>query len=196
MKTSTKRASRAGFTLVELLIASSLAAVLMTAVMSTYVYVGRSLARLASYQALEAESRKALAYLTKDFAQAQGIKNGTSPTGTTLTLVLPSGEVVYSYDSTAKSLRRQATFGAIRDLSFFQNDTSQCPSLTFRYFTTSDGAPTSQLSPTSNVPYSIKQVQVGYIVESPNTWSTLTRTRYEASSARFLFRNRGMPDGT
>lgn len=188
--------SRAGFTLVELLIGASLAAVLMTSVLSTYLYLGRNLARLASYQTLETESRKALSYLKKDFALAQSVKNGTTPTGNTVTLVLPSGEVVYSYDTAGHSLRRQATFGASPDLTFLRSNSCECTTFSFRYFTTTDGAPTNQVAPASNVPYSIKQIQVSFVVATPDSWSEQTRTHYQAASARVFFRNRGAPDGT
>lgn len=189
------RQAKSGFTLVEVLIGATLAGVIMAAVLSAYTFIARNLARLASYQALENESRKVLGYMGKDFAQAQGVKSGTVPTASTVTLVLPSGEVTYTYDSSAHSLRRQATFG-VSPLTFLSNDSCQCTAFTFRYYTTGDGAPTNQVTPSANVPYSIKQIQAGYVIESPSGWSVLTRTRYEGASARYLFRNRGTPDGT
>jgi prepilin-type N-terminal cleavage/methylation domain-containing protein len=191
-----RRTSRAGFTLVELLIATTLGGVLMTGVLAAYVFIGRNMARLASYQALENESRKATGYMTRDFAQAKSVKTGTTPTNTAVTLSLPSGDVTYTYDNSSHTLRRVATFGASRDISLLKTTSCECTTFNFRYYTTSDGAPTDQFSPTTNVPYSIKQIQVAYIVESPSTWSILTRTRYQAASARYLFRNRGASDGT
>ncbi len=188
--------NQVGFTLVELLIGAALAGVIMAAVLSSYTYIGRSLARLASYQALEAESRQALGYLSRDFSMAQKVKAGTTPTDATLTLVLPAGEVTYTYNSSTRSLSRTATFGVSPALTFLQNDSCQCTTFAFSYFTTSDSAPTSQVSPSANVPYSIKQIQAGYVIESPDSWSSLTRTRYQAASARFLLRNRGVSDGT
>ena len=168
----------AGFTLVEVLISASLAAVIMTSVLSTYLFIGRNLARLASYEALETESRRTLAYLCKDFAQAERVKAGTTPTTAGVTLELPAGEVTYSYDGTAQSLRRQANFGSGRDLTFLHNDSCACTTFSFKFFTLADGAPTDQTAPTANVPFSIKQIQVGYVVESPSSWSTLPRTLY------------------
>lgn len=189
-------ASRLGFTLVEVMISSALAAVVMTAVLSTFVFMGRNLARLASHQALETESRKALHYLRRDFAAAQTVKSGTTPGAANVTLVLPAGEVTYTYDSTTRNLRRQATFGASPDLTLLRNPSCECTSFAFRYFTTSDSAPTNQVTPSLNVPYSIKQIQVGFTVESPSTWSAQSRARYDAASSRFLLRNRVAPDGT
>ena len=189
-------ASRRGFTLTEVLIASSLAAVIMAAMLSTYVFMGRNLARLASYQALENEARKAVAYLRRDLALAQSVKNGTSPTAATVTLVLPAGDVTYTYDSTTRTLRRQATFGSNQDFTLLRNGNCECTSFSFNYYTTDDGAPTDQVTPASLVPYSIKQIEVGFVVETPDTVSSQTRTRFQVASARFFVRHRGLSDGT
>jgi type II secretory pathway pseudopilin PulG len=188
--------SRRAFTITEVLIATSMAAILMAAVLSSFVFIGRNLARLASYQALEGEARKALAYLRQDLALAKTVKNGTSPTTETVTLVLPAGEVTYTYDSSARRLRRQATFGANTDFTLLRNGGCECTSFAFGYFTTTDGAPTDQAAPTTLVPYSIKQISVGFVVETPATVMTGTRTRFEAASARYFIRNRGLSDGT
>lgn len=187
---------RGGFTLVELMVASTLAAILMAAVLSTFTFMGRNLARLSSYQALETESRKALNYLRRDLAVAQTVKRGTTPTSSAVTLVLPAGEVTYTYDTASRNLRRQSTFGANSDLTLLRTSSCECPSFAFSYFTTTDGAPTAQAAPSTNVPYSIKQIEVRFAVESPTTWSAQTRTRYEAASPRFLLRNRQATDGT
>lgn len=188
--------SSAGFTLVELLISSTVAGFVLAAVLSAYIFIGRNLARLSSYQSLENESRKALAYLSRDLMLARSVKSGTSPTESGVTLVLPAGEVTYSFDSTLKKLRRQTTFGSSPDLSFLRNDACECTSFRFRYFTGSDGAPTDQTAPSSYVPYSIKQIQVGFVLESPASWTAQMRTRFEMASSHFVIRNRGAPDGT
>jgi prepilin-type N-terminal cleavage/methylation domain-containing protein len=185
-----------GFTLVEVMISTALGAVIMTAVLSTFVFLGRNLARLASYQSLESGSRTALAYLGRDFKLAQGVKTGTTPTETSVTLVLPAGDVTYTYDAGTRRLRRQATFGSSRDFFLLYSAACECTEFAFRYFTTTDGAPLDQVSATQYVPYSIKQIQVRFVVESPVSWSAQTRTRYAAASARHLLRYRQAPNGT
>jgi prepilin-type N-terminal cleavage/methylation domain-containing protein len=185
-----------GFTLLEVLISSALAGVVMIAVLSSFLFIGRNLSRLASHQALESESRKALAYIRKDFTLAQAVKSGTTPTSSTVTLVVPSGEITYTYDSVARRVRRQANFGATQDSYLLQNTQCECTSFTFSYYTTGDAAPTDQVTPTTYVPYSIKQIQVAFVVESPSTWTSDRRTRLESISSRFLIRNRTAPNGT
>jgi len=191
---------RRGFTLVELMIGSALAALVMAALLSSFVFIGRNLSRLASSQALENESRKALAYLRQDFATARAIKSGTTPTATSVTLVLPSAsanyEVSYTYDATTRKLRRQSTASPATDFYLLGNDHSICTSFGFFYYTSSDGSPASQLSASTIVPYSVKQVEVGFVLESPTAWARERRARFEAASSRFLIRNRTAPDGT
>lgn len=187
---------RRGFTLVELMIGSALAAVVMAALLSSFVFIGRNLSRLASSQALEHEARKALAYLRQDFALARAIKSGTTPTASSVTLTLPNGEVSYSYDVATRKLRRQFTASPASDLNLLGNDQCICTSFVFSYYTASDGSPTSQLSSSAIVPYSVKQVEVGFVLESPTDWAKERRTRFEAASSRFLIRNRTAPDGT
>jgi hypothetical protein len=191
-----KVTSGAAFTLVEVMIGSSLGAVILAGVLSTYVFLGRNLARVSSYQALESESRKALAYLARDFTQAQTVKNGTTLRDSQVTLVLPAGEVVYTFDAAAKSLHRQATFGPNRDFFLLQNSFCECTAFKFRFFTISDGSPVDQSTPDRPVPFSVKKIEVSYVLESPTAWSAQTRTRFPVASARYLIRNRGAPDGT
>ena len=187
---------RAGFTLVEVLVASTLAAAVMAAVLATFVFLGRNLTRLANYQTLEAKGRQALIYLRQDFALAQAVKTGTTPTGSTVTLVLPAGEVTYAYDGTNYRLRRQANFGPNPDFYLLQNDYCTCTTFAFSYYTTTSGTPIDQISGSANVPYSIKQIEVRFIIQTPGTSSAATRATYEIVSSRLLIRNKQLPAGS
>lgn len=187
--------SRRGFTLLEVLISSTLAAAVLAAALSTFVFLGRNLTRLANYQALEAEGRKALTWLQRDFSLAESVKSGATPDETSVTLVLPAGEVSYSYNNTALSLRRQASFGPNQDFTMLRNDHCSCTEFTFEYYTGAGGAPTSQITPGLSVPYSIKQLRFRFIIRTPDSHNAATRTSYEVVSAHFLLRNRRAPDG-
>ncbi len=92
--------SRAGFTLVELLVGMSLALVVMTAVLSTFGFLGRNLNRLANQQQLESEGRRALAYFAQDVRMATGL---SSPGDAQLELAVPAGtasrKIIYYYNS-------------------------------------------------------------------------------------------------
>ncbi|HEY4300598.1 MAG TPA: hypothetical protein VGM73_06985 [Candidatus Didemnitutus sp.] len=192
----TRRPDRTtAFTLVEVLIGATLSAVIMVGVLTSYIFLGRSLSRIVNYQTLEAKSRQALTIMRTDFGLALGVKNGTTPTATAVTLTLPAGDVTYTYSSSAQSLRRQATFGATEDLTLLQNSTCACTTLTFAYFTTTQGSPTSQITTGVNIPFSIKQVQVSYTLQSTGSASPQTRATYAMASTIFLLRNRPEPDG-
>ncbi|HWA27887.1 MAG TPA: prepilin-type N-terminal cleavage/methylation domain-containing protein [Lacunisphaera sp.] len=191
----TTRAQR-GFTLIELLVSSTLAALAMTALLSAFVFLARNFTRLSNLQALETQSRRALAYLQSDLALAEAVKAGTAATASSVTLVLPSGEVTYTYDSGAGRLRRQAGFGSSPDLYLLSTAGCQCTSFAFSYYTGSGGSPASQLTPTTNTPYSIKQLQVSFVVQTPTTESTATRMQYQAVTGRHNLRNKRAPDGT
>ena len=183
--------SSRGFTLVELLIGSTLAAIVMSAVLSSYVFLGRNLTRTANYQTLEAKGREALTYLRRDFALAQAVKTGTTPTATSVTLVLPAGEVTYAYS--ASTLTRTANFGANPSLTLLTNDFCTCTAFAFQYYTTTGGVPLDQNTATTYVPLSIKQIQAGFTIQTPSTHSVSTRAIYQAVSSRFLLRNKPLP---
>lgn len=185
-----------GFTLVEVMIGSTLGAAVMAAALSSFVFLSRNLSRQANYHSLEAQGREALTYLRRDLALAQTVKNGTTPTATAVTLVLPAGEVTYTYDSAALKLRRQADFGVNRDFSLLKGDFCSCTAFAFDYYTTTGGASTSPIEAGVNVPYSIKQIQVRFTVETPASFSAATRASYDTVSARYLIRNKQFPDGT
>lgn len=188
------RQSQHAFTLIELLVGSALSAMVMAAVLSSYVYLGRNLTRLANYQTLETKGREALTYLRRDFALAQAVKTGTTPTASTVTLVLPAGEVIYTYAS--NTLTRTANFGPNPSVTLLKNDFCTCSAFAFNYYTTTGGVPLDQNTGTTNVPYSVKQIDVSFTLLTTSSQSVDTRAKYQAVSSRFLLRNKQLPNGT
>ncbi|WP_157772326.1 PulJ/GspJ family protein [Lacunisphaera limnophila] len=96
------------FTLVELLIGASLSAAVLAAVLSSYIYLGRSLGRLANQQALETQARRALGTFTQDVQQATALVTQSTtpifPAAHRLVLTMPTGTgtantVTYYYNS-------------------------------------------------------------------------------------------------
>lgn len=124
-------APAAGFTLAETLIGMSLAMIVLGAILSSYLFLGRSLTRLSNQQRLEAESRRALATFTQDVRMASGI-SGT-PSNSSLALIIPDGAatatVTYAYNSTAGTLTRTLNSTTTTLASFIQ-----ASSFAFRYF--------------------------------------------------------------
>jgi type II secretory pathway pseudopilin PulG len=185
-----------GFTLVELLIAFTLAMVAMAALLSCFVFLARNFTRLANFRALEQQARTAQATLQDDLSSAVAVKTSTAPTDTTLALKLPDGNVTYTYDATNRRLRRQADFGVNQDRYLLTAPGCRCASFAFSYFTASGGSTASQLTPTAHAPLSIQQVQIHFTLETPNTENVQTRMTYAGGTARLHLRNKQKPDGT
>lgn len=186
-----------GFTLTEVLVSTMIAGIIMAALLSSFLFIGRNLTRQANYQILEAKGREALTYLRRDFALAQSVKSGTTPSGNTVTLVMNStgGEVTYTYDSMLKNLQRHANFGANPDIELLFNNNCEIVSFGFSYHTTTGSSPTGQISTGSYMPFSIKQVQATFTLQTPSREAPETRATYSCVSSRFLLRNRQFADG-
>ncbi|MFZ5497148.1 MAG: prepilin-type N-terminal cleavage/methylation domain-containing protein [Verrucomicrobiota bacterium] len=97
------RPPSAAFTLVELLIGAALSAAVLAAVLSSYLYLGRNLTRLANQQALETQSRRALGYFTQDVQRASGIDTTQPLNASRVSLTVPtatgSTTVTYYYNA-------------------------------------------------------------------------------------------------
>lgn len=185
-----------GFTLVEMMVSLTLAIMVMTAVTSAYLYLGRNLTRIGLHQQLEAKSRQAVDYLTQDLKAATAL--ASAPTATSLALTLPIGTVTYSYDSANKRVTR--TLNANPALVLLADTSTSarvvnCTAFAFSFYNTSGGAATDQLAPGSYVALSVKQVAMSFTLEA-GTSGNATLTRLSFVTARFSLRNKAFPTGT
>jgi hypothetical protein len=174
-------ASRAAFSLAETLVAMSLASIVGAAVLSAYIFIARSTSRLANYQRLETESRRALQMLNSDFRMAVSI---ASPTVSSVSLTLPTSggttTVAYAYDPAAQSLvRNKAGTPPATMLTGVQ-------SFTFNYYDPLDAVPASTQA--------IKQVEVSFVTTAGSPDSTAA-THFTAASARMLLQNKRLMNG-
>jgi len=106
-ETSRRRDRRAGFSLVELVIATTIAAIVLAAILSAYLFVGRNLSRLVNTQEQEVKSRRTLRLFTNDVSAAIRLNSATS-NAFSLTKPLASGNatVTYTYASGNGTLTR------------------------------------------------------------------------------------------
>jgi type II secretory pathway component PulJ len=204
--------SSAGFTLVELLVGATLSAAVMAAVFSSYLYLGRSLARLANQQILETEARRTLGYFIQDVQTATGLADTANLSATRLSLTVPGGTatntITYYYNNTAAAaavtingtsitmapaaLTRCVYDGVsvtsqtlLRDIT--DNDTTTTNDLTISYYDSSGNVYTGY---TEYLP-GIKQVALQFSAQSGNA-AIGTQTRVnQVMSSRVIFRNRG-----
>lgn len=88
--------SHRGFSVVELIVATCLAAFVIAAILSAYVFIGRNLTRLLNTQEQEVKSRRTLRMFTGDVSAAIRLTSATA-TGFSLTKPTISGNTTVSY---------------------------------------------------------------------------------------------------
>ena len=161
---------KAGFTLVELLIGVTLSGMVMAAVLSSYIYLGRSFGRLANQQILESEARRTLAYFTKDVQAATGFSGNPSAAGCILTQNTSSGTttVTYAYDSSAGTFTRTPAGGTALVLlhNITDNDASTTADLTIRYYDVSNNEYTSTTLSAGSYLTGIKQLSLEFSTQT------------------------------
>lgn len=102
--TADRPAPAAGFTLVEILVSAAISGFILTAVLSTFLFIGRTGLRASSYSEVESETRRALDTFAQDARAAADIRWHSAQC---VTLLLPAGspsaQVTYGYDTDAGS---------------------------------------------------------------------------------------------
>ena len=104
------RDARGGFTLIEVMIAASLALVILAAVFSTFIFIGKSSFRLGQYTDMESHARRALHQFSQDVRQAS---HASWTDVNTLHLTVNGQTVIYAYKASASTFsRKQGTAAA------------------------------------------------------------------------------------
>ncbi len=164
------------FSLVELMVALSLGAIVCAGVLAAYLFVGRNLTRLVNFQSQEVESRRTLQYFTEDASAAITLTTGTA---TNLALTKPTATgttaVSYAYAAAAGTLTRTDGAGARVILTGLT-------SLKFSYF--NEGG-----TEITNSPQSVKAVELLFASASGSAASG-TKSSYTTVSPRVVLRNK------
>ena len=181
----------AAFSLMELMFAMSLATMVMAAVISSYLYLGRNLTRLSNHQQLEAQNRRMLAMLNQDTRMAKDVNVSLDAEGraNTFVLSLPGGanpdfNVTYAYDTSAQTLTRTATGGSYAGSLLLISNLSvkDAPKPLFRFLDKQANYASNRLS--------VKQIEVcGYSIFN-GTAAAGTRSSNGGASARLILRNK------
>ncbi len=112
-RTTSTRRNSAGVTLVEMLIATGLAGVLLAAVMSFSLYSARSFAAAGNYIDLDIKGRTALDWMSRDIRQCDYLSNYVANSSLVFRTTDPTTSnhftLRYTYDPAAQTLTR--TFG-------------------------------------------------------------------------------------
>ena len=162
------------------MIGSTIGAFVLLAMLSTFLFLGRSGANIQNYIDMESQARKSLELFAEDTRQATAISWASS---TNVTLTVDGASVVYYYDSAAKSFKRTAagtTTILISGITTFSFKAYNITGTEITDFSTA-AALTSAGKAT-------KQLQVS--LESSRTSTTVVSATNSVLSARFILRNK------
>jgi prepilin-type N-terminal cleavage/methylation domain-containing protein len=150
--TSTKR-GRAAFTLVEMLVALGVGAILMAAVMQVVFYTGRSFAALMNYTELDKSSRNALDQMIYKIRQADELKSFSS--NRLVFSYSKTNELIYEYSPAARTLS-ETLQGRTRTLL------TGCDVIDFEIFQRNTAAGTFDQFPATLTNSAVKLVQLNW----------------------------------
>ena len=152
---------------------------ILTGVMTTFLFLGRSGARFQNYNDMEAQSRRTLELFAQDVRQASTI-NWNSETSVTFTV----NGLTVTYTNTADNFTRQIGAGAVGNvISGLTPNTFQ-----FRAFNLDgDELPLSTAANRAAANTSTKQVQIS--MQAERSQQTLAIATNTVLSARFILRN-------
>ena len=175
-------ARRGGFTLVELMIGATLSSFVLLAILTTFLFMGRSGANLRNYSDMESQARRSLEIFAEDARQASAI-SWTSDVSVLLTV--KSTGIRYSYDSSTRLFSRQVGTATAQVLI------SGVRAGTFAFKAYNVAGSEMVLVSAANLTAassSTKQIQIS--LEASRTTTTVTSATNLVLSARYILRNK------
>ncbi len=175
-------ARRGGFTLVELMIGATLSSFVLLAILTTFLFMGRSGANLRNYSDMESQARRSLEIFAEDARQASAI-SWTSDVSVLLTV--NSTGIRYSYDSSTRLFSRQVGTATAQVLI------SGVRAGTFAFKAYNVAGSEMVLVSAANLTAassSTKQIQIS--LEASRTTTTVTSATNLVLSARYILRNK------
>lgn len=180
--------STRGFTLVEVMIGASLSSFVLAAVLSTFLFMGRSGANVQNYNDMEQQARTALEFFAEDTRQASGVVwNSTS----SLTLTVGTNTVDYVYDSTTAKFTRTVKTGGTTIWTRTLITGITANTFTFTAYKISDSVNAISLASATDrtaANGTTKQIQLSLECSRKNT--TVVAATNSVLSARFILRNK------
>lgn len=180
-RSHSRRSSRRGFTLVEIMISTALTMLIGAATLSTVLMFGRQGATVTNYIDMEGQARRGLELFGQDARMASAIV-WNSAQSLTLTIPTSSGTATYifAYDAANKQFTRQLVGGATEVLI------KSVDSLSFSgYKITGDPVDLSNLVLAAN---NTKQIQL--TLKASRSTTTVVTATHTVLSARFILRNK------
>jgi Tfp pilus assembly protein PilW len=93
------------------MVGATLSSFILAAVLSTFLFMGRSGANVQNYNDMEAQARTALELFAEDTRQASGVTWGADSNTVALTVV--TSTVTYSYNPTTRRFTRMVVTGGV-----------------------------------------------------------------------------------
>jgi prepilin-type N-terminal cleavage/methylation domain-containing protein len=182
-------AATRGFTLVEMMIGATISSFVLSAVLTTFLFMGRSGANVQNYNDMEQQARTALEFFAEDTRQASGVVwNSTS----SLSLTVVTNTVTYVYDSTTSKFTRTVVNSGgttISTRTLITGITSG--SFAFSAYKISDGVnPISLASATDRTSANGTTKQIQLSLECTRSNRTVVAATNSVLSARFILRNK------
>jgi prepilin-type N-terminal cleavage/methylation domain-containing protein len=174
-----------GFTLVEIMIGAVLGSMVLAAVLTTFLMLGRSGANASAYSVMESQSRRALEELSQDLRMASDVTWNSS---TSITLLVPdnytsadtthNNRVTYAYDTATKEFYRRP--GTTTSTSTRTNLIKNVSTFSYSRYDRVDNPSTSNVT--------TKRIQLSMVVRTANV--TVVGATNNILSASFILRNK------
>lgn len=182
---------RRGFSLVEVMVATSIGVMLIVAILSTYTFLGRNLVRYSNYEDLTTMNRRALQFFASDVHTATGVSSFSS---SQLTLVMPyvhpdysvtTYTVTYTYDASAATLVRSVSGTAPPGVATNSITLlTGVANLSFDYLDMQGQSVTN-----SGFPFRIKQIVLSNYTLSAGKAILGTMSTLDSTSTRYVLRS-------
>ena len=179
---SPDREPRRGFTLVEVMVSATLGTMILAAVLSMFLFLGRTSANIVNYAEMEAQTRSGLERFAQDTRQSSDI---TWNSANSITLEIGATTITYTHNSTTEKFSR--TTGGNTEI-LLDGITSFIYSgykITGASVDLSDLSTVAKRQSASDV---TKQVQI--YIEAARQSTTATRVTNTVLSARYILRNK------
>lgn len=179
---SPDREPRRGFTLVEVMVSATLGTMILAAVLSMFLFLGRTSANIVNYAEMEAQTRSGLERFAQDTRQSSDI---TWNSANSITLEIGATTITYTHNSTTEEFSR--TTGGNTEI-LLDGITSFIYSgykITGASVDLSDLSTVAKRQSASDV---TKQVQI--YIEAARQSTTATRVTNTVLSARYILRNK------
>lgn len=167
-----------GFTLVEVMIAASLATIILAGTMTAFLFIGRSGANLRNYTDMEAQARKSLEIFAEDTRQASSVVWSSADA---VRLVVNGANIDYSYSSGSFTRTTPAgTTSLLTGITTFNFSAYDINGTAITDFATATARTTANKS--------TKQVQIS--LSAARSTRTVTTATNIVLSARYVLRNK------